>query len=118
MYAWANDDAPICDGDNLPSGITKTTAYATTTSVFTDSVEWKTVSNTTVLQEIINRAGWVSGNAVNFLFIPIYGGGDWYRCFEDYYVVGTNEAELTITYTPAGGLSIPVAMDIYRQRRN
>jgi len=63
-YAWANDNAGrFSTGGDLPSTVTKTTAFTT----FTMSTGDIAHSITSVIQEIINRAGWVSGNAINMI---------------------------------------------------
>lgn len=73
---------------------------------------------TSVVQEIINRAGWVSGNAINIIVDTntTTTQGEW----QDYYSYDgstTKAPKLNIVYS-TGGLAIPVLINQYRQRRS
>ena len=110
LYAYDMDEAPVCDATHLPSEVTKTTASYDFASVLTTSNGFKTISNTSVLQEIVNS---YNTTTVNFLLINNYTANDWYFKFEDYSHEGTNEAELTITYTEGGGASSTPSFQYY-----
>jgi 6-phosphogluconolactonase (cycloisomerase 2 family) len=62
-----------------------------------------------IIQEVINRAGWQNGNAVNILWEGNRPGGGCSSCFRDYEALensGTNEAQLFIDFTQ-GTLGTP-----------
>lgn len=77
------------------SGRTKTTASAVFTPAGTGD---KTLDVTSIVQEIVDRAGWASGNAMTFIGAP--NADNWMR-IQDYYQVpgNANRATLTIDYT-------------------
>jgi len=104
LRAYDVDDAPVFDATHLPSAVDKTTASYDCASVFTVSTGFKTISNTTVLQEIIDS---YSTTSVNFTVLNNYTGADWSFKFQDYSNAGTNEPELTITYTAGGASATP-----------
>lgn len=90
---------------------TRTTNYVNWTD--TDlALTWQTSPELkTVVQEIIDRGGWSSGNAM----VAIWWNGQtsmWFRSQDQ-----GNGAKLHIEYTAGGGLSIPVAMHHYRKLR-
>jgi hypothetical protein len=95
VFAWAHDNAPQFNGTTYyPSAVTKTSASVN--SGF-GSTGWVTTPNlASVVQEIVSRAGWSSGNALNFI---IWGGGADYAFIDDYSKAGENQPQLTITYT-------------------
>lgn len=101
--AWDTDDAGQFSASDRPETVTKTTASVAFALDTSGAIGWKTTGNlASIVQEIIDRAGWASGNAINFVAINT-GSGDNHADFEDYNHAGSNEAELTITYTAAGG---------------
>jgi hypothetical protein len=62
----AADNPPAWSSSSLPSAMTPTTASANAV----DSGGATTVITvTTIVQELVNRAGWVSGNAMRFAFL-------------------------------------------------
>jgi len=116
IRAWDHDNAPIFSGANVPSAVSKTTAGVSFTPSAGNGI--KTTGNlASVVQEIIDRAGWASGNAINFCCIYA-GAGTNYANFEDYIATGTAEPELTITYTPAGGgTAVPIGAIIHHYKQ-
>jgi len=128
VSAEASDNAPAMvdtgSGENLRSS-TGTAPRPRTTAV---SAAWNqtsvtadteySISITSVIQEIVNRAGWASGNAI---LITVDTNttttlGEW----QDYYSYdgsATKAAKLNIDYT-AGGASgiVPVVSSQYRRR--
>lgn len=55
---------------------------------------------TTIIQELVNRGDWTSGNNISIELIPTTYVSYGHRCrFEEYNNAGTNEASLSITYT-------------------
>ena len=113
IYCRAVDNSgQFGTGANLPSAVSKTTAsVAMGPDMSTGAKTWNI---TAPVQEVINRAGFASGNAIG---VPIIATatGDGYRMFSDY-AVGSNIPYLEITYTvPAGSepskqLTIPTSL--------
>lgn len=96
-----DDAAAFADPGNLPSAATKTTASADPDPAGTGT---KVITITTIVQEIVDRAGWASGNAMAFVADDNAGSGTNFWAAEDYEDAGTAEAILDITYTvPAAG---------------
>lgn len=90
-----DDAAAFADPGNLPSAAPRTTASSpgpTATGV-------QVINVATQVQEIINRAGWASGNNMAFIVVDNTGAGnnDWNA--EDFAEAGTGEAYLDIAYT-------------------
>lgn len=92
----ADNAAAFADPGNLPSAATKTTASADPDPAGTGS---KVITITTIVQEIVDRAGWASGNAMAFVVEDNAGSGENYWIAEGYEDAGTAEATLDITYT-------------------
>ncbi len=102
LYGVDEDNAAaFAAPGNLPSAATKTTASADPDPAGAGS---KVITITSIVQEIIDRAGWASGNAMAFVGDDNAGTGPSYWSAEDYEDAGTAEATLDITYTvPATG---------------
>lgn len=110
-YAWAADDAgQFVDAGNMPSTVTKTTAFASFTREGAGTPSTVAHTITSVIQEIINRAGWVSGNDINLIAFDNGSQTDTYDFF-DSYDIGT-PALLTVNYSAGGGsTSVAVFMN-------
>jgi hypothetical protein len=69
-HAWAIDDAPVYDNTDNPTVVPLTTASAP--YIFDSNPVLHLVDHdvTDIVQEIIDRGGWVSGNAINFTCFP------------------------------------------------
>jgi len=95
-YAWNDDNAPACTGDpgQLPSDVPKTTAF--TTFINGDGTGVHDV--TTVVQEILNRGGFVSGNNINLLAMDNGSGTGVFDEWQWFGADETEEALLTIVY--------------------
>lgn len=105
IYAKAVDNATAFSATNLPSAAAKTTAFTSVPPPGSNGV--KTYTITAVIQEIINRAGWVANNAIA---IPIMNSGALASgtiAFEDVENIGTNPPGLSITYS-SGVVSSPM----------
>lgn len=100
LYGSAVDNAAQWSGSVKPSNRTKTTASATFARHTTSGIKSFTV--TSIVQEIINRAGWASGNSIS-LFALQTETTDRQTRFEDFSGAGTDEAQLEIDYTAGGG---------------
>lgn len=110
----ADTAAAWADPGNLPSAVTPTTAQSATFAPIATGSEQ--VDVTTIVQEIIDRVGWSSGNALALVFNDDGTSSNEYWIAEDFEDAGTAEASLEITYT-AGGLSIPVAYRHYQRMK-
>lgn len=124
VSAEASDNAPAMVTTGAGELLTSTARPRTTavsaawnqTSVTADT-EYS-IDVTSVIQEIVNRAGWVSGNAI---LITVDTNttttlGEW----QDYYSYDgstTKAAKLDIDYTAGGAASVvPVIVSQYRRR--
>lgn len=101
IYCRATDNAAVFDGSNRPSTVTKTTAsVAVPASTATGT---QTFNIAAPVQEVISRAGWVSGNALGVAIVATITSGYQIRRWESKENAGTNHATLSITYTAAAG---------------
>ena len=92
------DDAAVWSAGNKPSGVTKTTAN--TALAFGTNDTFVSQDVTGIVQEIVNRAGWVSGNDMRFALLNT-GAVQGYMRFDDYSRAGTNHAILEVTFAAA-----------------
>ncbi|MEJ5359477.1 MAG: C25 family cysteine peptidase [Desulfobacterales bacterium] len=103
IYGHAADDAP--GFSTSPYNTITNTTYRPRTSAYTAEYQtglpagWHTIDVSAVVQEIVNRPGWSSGNALALLFIPntdsvLFGQ------FYDYSGSSTYAAKLSIDYSP------------------
>lgn len=98
-------DAPISDADWDNEVKTTATVAWNPIPTFTTDVAVNTPSIVTVVQELINRAGWVSGNAVN-LFLhdeALSSSIGAFRSWNSYDNSTTKAPKLHIEYTAGGG---------------
>lgn len=109
----ADDAAPITASSNNISARQDTTASVTWSAIPTwptagdAGVNQKTPDIKTIIQEIVNRGGWSSGND---LLIQIEDNGSTAstrRTAESYDGTTTGAPELQISYTPSGGSGGP-----------
>lgn len=104
VYAEDADNAGTMSGSGRrPSTWTLTTASAAIASSPGSGLE--TVGITSVIQEIVDRTGWSSGNALNLAGIGA-GTGNKFMCVELLPNAGTNPAKLKIVYTAASGANL------------
>lgn len=100
IYADDVDDAALWANGNLPSGIAKTAAWAAWSATATGT---DTIGVTAIVQEIISRPGWASGDirfaALNQLTGPATDA--WARVW-DYAKAQANAAVLEVTYGVVG----------------
>lgn len=100
LYGQAADNAAqfaVTSGDI--SGRARTTANVAGSAIAANSPFSKDV--TSIVQEILNRAGWVSGNAMAFLFISTGAAGNFIQPYMWDYFSGTYSMRLTINM-PSG----------------
>jgi len=100
------DDAPVLSESNRISSVTPTTASVNLASISTNTAYTFTVND--IVQEIIDRTGWSTSNAIQFAFIGNVVGGSinaiQFAAFEH---ATRLEAQLDIDYTVAGGGNTP-----------
>ena len=102
-----DDVAQFASPGNLPTSATTTTA-----SVDGDppGTGVQSFDVTAIVQEIIDRAGWASGNAMAFVCKDNAGSGNNLWQGEDLEDGGGGEASLEITYTAAASNNIRAAV--------
>jgi len=111
MQGFNVDNVAVFGSSNRPSQIAQTTALVDRT--YTSGGDWLDESwltlddATAIIQEIVDRAGWASGNALGVVLKENGGstGARWQ--FQDYGRNTTQAAKITIVYT-TGGTSIGV----------
>jgi len=100
IYGFAQDFAPVfaADGSNRPSTRPTTAAYVDWPKTWAFAWQWiETPNFANVVQEIVNRPGWVSGNALGIRAnIPSGMGTNW--CSVDY-AAGSERTTLYVTYS-------------------
>ena len=93
------DDAATFAAGSRPDARTPTTAHTTKSSGWSADGAWNDVDITTAVQEVVNRAGWATGQAIVVLGKPGTGGtqGHYYKgvSFDD---DDTKAAKLTVQY--------------------
>jgi hypothetical protein len=109
IYGNDVDSAPAWGSANRVLNIAKTTASASLDTVNSTSVN----DVTGIIQEIISRGGWASGNAIAFGIFQQANGGNWRGLtFES-----GSPPTLDITYTEGGGVTaVPVFYHHLRQQ--
>lgn len=114
MYGDDVDNAAAWSGSDKPSGITQTTAFVVVepstdgwaADQFNNSREAKAV-----IQEIVDRAGWVSGNAMRFAVINNASSAE-QNHVSDYTNDSAQAAKLHIEYTEASGTTYTVTATV------
>jgi hypothetical protein len=100
-YGEASDNAPgWIDPDVLPDNVTKTTAAV----VVPGTSPWTV---TAIVQEIVNRAGWASGNALAFVTA---GGSD---SAVNWANATASQTVLTVIYSVGGGAQLKKVSQVY-----
>jgi hypothetical protein len=94
VYGDDVDDAGAFSSSDLPSNISKTTAV---TSFEPETLEAHNIDVTSIVQEIVNRAGWSSGNDIRFGFFNNQGAPGDHEIEISEYGSGS-EAEIIISY--------------------
>ena len=117
IYGEATDDAATFAGtSNNISGRTPTTATTVWTATSIGTGVKTSPSIVSIIQEIINRPGWVSGNDIAILMNG-RSGASFFR-IRTINAGSGSPATLNIDYTAGGGSSQPPrSMHQFRQRR-
>jgi hypothetical protein len=100
MGAEAADNSLPFSRDSKPSGRTLTiTRVEHTSNKNWNAGEWQSLDDIKlVLQEVVNRPGWKSGNSLSVI-LQGFGGGSWGRKFVSSYDGDpTHAPRLVITY--------------------
>lgn len=86
-------------------GRTLTSGYCTYATAYTSSQYRTTPDNTSAVQEVVNRGGWASGNAMIWHWRDNAGSGTKYiQVNQADFMSGANAPSVSITYTePASG---------------
>jgi len=117
MQGFDVDDMSPFGASNRPSQIAQTTALVDRTYVYTtDLVDETTLvldDCAAIVQEIVDRASWASGNALG-LVLKDNGSASGERVqFHDYSFGAGNAAKITITYTVAATVDLQLpALDL------
>lgn len=111
----ADDVANFSTSANDLSGRTLTTANSTWTATGLGSGPATSPSLVSAVQEVIDRAGWASGNQLGLMLVA---NSDSSNFRINAYDNGSNYAVLDVTYTaPSGGGQPPRTAHQFRQRR-
>jgi len=97
IYGDNVDNASAWSNNNLPSDITKTTANLAWSPTATGAF---VLGITNIVQEIISRTGWASGD-IRFGIIDQYGFGTNWVLVVDYNKSQAEAVYLEVSYTPA-----------------
>ena len=105
VYGHASDNSPVfAAGVNGVNVRTKTAAFQTIYRPNWGGPGWRYIDVTAIVQEIVDRSGWVSGNALSILLI---GGGAFPAGefqIEAWDNAGTNHPRLTIDSGATGNV--------------
>lgn len=109
------DDAAAWSNTNGPSDQTSTSATSAFPRIASGT---RTVDVTAIIQEIVDRAGWASGNSIALYSLgfsgPISGFNHVMTGWEDSSWTGTDEPLLEIDYTEAPPPSTSMIYNIFR----
>ena len=100
----SDDAAPFVGGTTNPANFNVSTRPATTASVVWESTTaWTDVTAesanlATIVQELVNRDGWESGNALAFVITSDADAGNIRRAHTFETSAGTTAAQLSVTY--------------------
>lgn len=109
------DNNVYCENVDNSAVLTTTASSISARTKTTAFVLWSVTSSSTVtspdlttpVQAVINRAGWVSGNALNFILPDLATGSTSGYSALNHNQTTTNCAQASITYTGGGGGSPP-----------
>jgi len=108
----ADNAAAFSTGLNDISNRTPTTATVSRNATAVGTGWYSLPDVTALVQEVVDRAGWGSGNSLALLLETVTGSDLRYRAYD--FAAG-DAAKLDIDYTPGGG--IPAFVYCYRRRR-
>ncbi len=99
VYGDDVDDAGVFSNGDLPQNITKTDAFASW--VPAAPYEWKTIDVKTIIQELVNRALWASGNDIRLAMFHQEAPISEQATFYDYAKSQADAAYLEIDFVAA-----------------
>lgn len=108
IYGEAADNAATYSVSSLPRSRTKTSSYVDWDSngVVVAQGQWYSTSSTApppesaaLVQEIVDRAGWASGNSLSMLVADDGSTNDWYWAVRSYSYSAAAAPKLYVTYT-------------------
>lgn len=106
VYAEDADNAATYNGSTRrPSQLTPTTAKTSVTAGIALNATGQTIAITSILQEIVDRTGWASGNALNVFLLNEAGAAgayDYFRVVNHERTIGGFVTTLTVDYTAGG----------------
>jgi len=116
MQGFNVDDVAVFSSTNRPSQIPQTTASVDRTYIysteFVDETYLSLDDCTAIIQEIIDRGGWASGQALGVVFKDNGSAANQRWQFQDYGRSTGDAAKITIVYTAgAGGTNIAATTD-------
>lgn len=102
IYGYDTNDSAAWSGTTVrPSSAAKTSASTSVTAAGSTGI--KSYDVTAIVQEIVDRAGWASGNDLSLFILHNVASGTAYTYFERFENAGTDEAVLEITLDAGGG---------------
>lgn len=120
MQGFDVDDVAVFGASNRPSQIAQTTALVDRTYTFADDFSAGSFLScddaSEIIQEIIDRGGWASGNALGVVLKDNGAAAGHRWVFTDYSVDTSEAAKITIVYTAGAATAIPVFMNHYRNQ--
>ncbi len=111
IYGEASNNSAVFSTNSLPRSRSRTTAFANYNSApeTMNANIWMSSTSlnkppqiTSVVQEIVNRTGWQSGNALSLLLVDNGSATGWWWDFASYEAGAANSAKLTISYSTGG----------------
>lgn len=108
FYAEATDNAATYSTGSLPRDRTKTTASVDwdTNGVIVASGSWYSTSTTapipelkTIVQEVVDRSGWASGNSLSIIATDDGSTNDWWAEPRSHDFGASSAPKISITYT-------------------
>ena len=107
---------------NASAGIDATLTSANVTWTLGDMTNgtwYDSPDVTTVIQELVDRSGWASGNDINIFLHDASTGGNWNARWYAHDQGSGYEPKLVITYSDAAATPISaIALNTYQQMRN
>lgn len=105
IRAQDTDNASLPSGSNFPSAFSFTTAQINYhPGTWTNNADYTTSDFATVIQEVVDRGGWASGNNMNIVMSPDTGQSPQNDIeFIDYNLTPGAAGQLTVNYTVGSG---------------
>jgi len=122
MQGFDVDDVAVFGASNRPSQIAQTTAFVdrtyTTASDYIDEAWLSLDDASSIIQEIVDRVGWASGQALGVVLKDNVSAGNNNWQFQDYGRSASDAAKITIVYTAGGGGGATIPILAYHHNHN